>query len=97
MAQADVPAGPVHSLESLTEDEHLARIGFFRKVTHPIEGEMIDMANPNSFSSGLRRDHATAPLLGAHSVEILSSLGYGEDEIAEMVQSRAVVDRRPPC
>src|SRR5262252_7661148 len=30
--KADVPAGPMHSFESLTEDEHLREVGFFRKV-----------------------------------------------------------------
>jgi hypothetical protein len=58
----------MHTLESLTEDEHLGQIGFFRRVEHPIEGEMIDLANPNKFSAGLRDDYAAPPLLGAHSV-----------------------------
>jgi crotonobetainyl-CoA:carnitine CoA-transferase CaiB-like acyl-CoA transferase len=84
----------MHSLDSLTEDEHLARIGFFRKVAHPLEGEMIDLAHPNRFSAGLRKEHAPAPLLGAHSIEILSELGYAESEIEDMVGSNAVIDGR---
>jgi formyl-CoA transferase len=84
----------VHSFESLTEDEHLAQIGFFRKVEHPIEGEMIDMAQPNKFSSGLREDYAAAPLLGGDSVEILSELGYVDSEIDDMVRSNAIIDGR---
>ena len=92
--KADIPAGPVHSFESLTEDEHLAQLGFFRKVEHPIEGEMIDMAHPNKFSAGLREDYGAAPLLGGHSVEILSELGYAESEIDDMVRSSAIVDGR---
>jgi crotonobetainyl-CoA:carnitine CoA-transferase CaiB-like acyl-CoA transferase len=94
LQKADVPAGPVHSFESLTEDEHLAQIGFFRKVEHPIEGEMIDMAQPNKFSSGLREDYAAAPLLGGDSVEILSELGYVDSEIDDMVRSNAIIDGR---
>jgi crotonobetainyl-CoA:carnitine CoA-transferase CaiB-like acyl-CoA transferase len=92
--KADIPAGPVHSFESLTEDEHLAQLGFFRKVEHPIEGEMIDMAHPNKFSAGLREGYAAAPLLGGDSVAILSELGYAESEIDDMVQSSAVIDGR---
>jgi crotonobetainyl-CoA:carnitine CoA-transferase CaiB-like acyl-CoA transferase len=94
LRKADVPAGPMHSFESLTEDEHLEKIGFFRKVEHPVEGEMIDLAFPNTFSAGLRGDHAPAPLLGGDSVEILSELGYAEGEIDDMVRSHAVIDGR---
>jgi crotonobetainyl-CoA:carnitine CoA-transferase CaiB-like acyl-CoA transferase len=97
LEKADVPAGPVHSFESLTEDEHLAQIGFFRKVEHPIEGEMIDMVHPNKFSAGLREDYGAAPLLGGHSVEILSELGYAESEIDDMVRSSAIIDGRAAC
>src|SRR4029077_9513029 len=94
LKNADVPAGRVHDFESLTEDEHLHEIGFFRRVQQPVEGEMIDVANPNRFSAGLREDHSTAPLLGADSVAILSELGYGKTEIDEMIQSRSVIDGR---
>jgi crotonobetainyl-CoA:carnitine CoA-transferase CaiB-like acyl-CoA transferase len=96
LEKADVPAGRVHSFESLTQDEHLGEIGFFRKVEHPVEGEMIDLAHPNKFSAGLRGDYAAAPLLGGHSVEILSELGYSESEIDDMIQSKAINDGRGP-
>jgi len=92
--QHDIPAGPVHSFESLTDDEHLNEIGFFRKVVHPVEGMMIDMGNPNKFSAGLRQDYSGAPLLGGDSVDILSEIGYAESDIDEMVRSKAVIDGR---
>jgi crotonobetainyl-CoA:carnitine CoA-transferase CaiB-like acyl-CoA transferase len=91
---ADIPAGRVHSFESLTADEHLAEIGFFRQVEHPGEGGMIDMAHANKFSAGLREDYCPAPLLGGDSIDVLSELGYAKDEIDEMVRSKAVVDGR---
>jgi len=90
--KADVPAGLMHSFESLTEDEHLNEIGFFRKVDHPVEGEMIDMTNPNRFSAGLREDYSAAPLLGGDSVGVLSEVGYAKSEIDEMIRLKAVID-----
>src|SRR5215212_476667 len=70
----DVPAGQVHSFESLTEDQHLADVGFFRPRQHPFEGEIIDLGVPNRLSAGARDDYLPPPLAGQHSLEILAEL-----------------------
>jgi crotonobetainyl-CoA:carnitine CoA-transferase CaiB-like acyl-CoA transferase len=55
---------------------------------------MIDMANPNKFSAGLRQNYSGAPLLGGDTVDILSEIGYAESDIDEMVRSKTVIDGR---
>jgi len=35
LSLADIPAGRMHTLESLVADEHLADAEFFREVDHP--------------------------------------------------------------
>jgi crotonobetainyl-CoA:carnitine CoA-transferase CaiB-like acyl-CoA transferase len=92
--KADVPAGPVHDFESLLKDAHLKEIGFFRAVEHPLEGEMIELTNPNRFSGGLRSEQRPAPMLGDDSVAILSELGYADAEIDTMRAARVIVDAR---
>jgi crotonobetainyl-CoA:carnitine CoA-transferase CaiB-like acyl-CoA transferase len=94
LEKADVPAGRVHTLESILDDEHLDDVGFFRKVEHPVEGEMFDLSFPNKFSAGAREDFRPAPLLGGDSVEILRELGYRDAEIDALVQSQATIDGR---
>ena len=94
LEKADVPAGPVHSIETLTEDEHLADVGFFRRVEHPVEGTKIELGNPNKFSAGLREDQTVAPYLGGESVAILSELGYAELEIEDMLEAKVTIDGR---
>jgi len=84
----------MHSFESLTQDEHLNAIGFFRKVDHPVEGEMIDMAHPNRFSSGLREDCRPAPLVGADSRAIAGELGYSEAQIDALLEVKALIGGR---
>jgi crotonobetainyl-CoA:carnitine CoA-transferase CaiB-like acyl-CoA transferase len=94
LEQADVPAGPVHSIETLTEDEHLADVGFFRRVEHPVEGTKIELGNPNKFSAGLRQDQTVAPYLGGESVAILSEIGYADGEIEAMLKDKVTLDGR---
>ncbi len=92
--KADVPAGRVHSLESLTADEHLADVGFFRQVDHPVEDKVVDMKFPNRFSAGTRGDYLSPPLIGGDSVDILREIGYGGEEIDELVKTRVTIDGR---
>jgi crotonobetainyl-CoA:carnitine CoA-transferase CaiB-like acyl-CoA transferase len=98
LAKADIPAGAMHTLESLVEDEHLADAEFFREIDHPVEGRIVDMEFPNRFSAGGRTERLPAPLKGGDSVAILREIGYGDDAIDEMVKSKATVDgrRTPP-
>jgi crotonobetainyl-CoA:carnitine CoA-transferase CaiB-like acyl-CoA transferase len=94
LEQADVPAGRVHTIESLAADEHLADVGFFRKVDHPVEGEIVDLAFPNRFSSGGREDFRPAPRMGGDSVEILREIGYGNEDVDALVRSGVTIDGR---
>ena len=94
LEKSDVPAGIVHSIDTLPQDEHLADVGLFRKVEHPVEGTKYELNNPNKFSAGLRDEQTPAPYLGADSVAILSELGYPKAEIDEMVTSKITADGR---
>jgi crotonobetainyl-CoA:carnitine CoA-transferase CaiB-like acyl-CoA transferase len=94
LERADVPAGRVHTLESILDDEHLDDVGFFRKVEHPVEGEMLDLAFPNKFSAGAREDFRPAPLMGGDSVEILREIGYRDAEIDALVRAQVTIDGR---
>ena len=46
----DIPYAPMHSLESLYHDPHLAQTQFFREVEHPSEGAITEMAVPGKWS-----------------------------------------------
>jgi crotonobetainyl-CoA:carnitine CoA-transferase CaiB-like acyl-CoA transferase len=94
LATADIPAGRMHTLESLVADEHLADTGFFREVDHPVEGKIVDMQFANQFSAGGRDDYRSPPLLGGDSVAILREIGYGCDEIDGMVKLKVTIDGR---
>ncbi len=84
LARADIPAMPMHSLESLIEDPHLAAVRFFELADHPSEGKIRHMRNPTTWSASALAPVRPAPRLGEHSREVLREAGYADAEIDAM-------------
>ncbi len=95
LAGADIPAMPLHTLDSLMADPHLAKIGFFQWTDHPTEGRIRTMEVPTNWSATPPRVRRQAPNLGEHSVEVLREAGYSEEEIRALVAEGATHDGRP--
>ena len=87
LAKADVPAGPMHSLESLLDDEHLKAIGFFERHEHPSEGTVVSLRPPSRWSKTPLAIGRLPPQLGQHSAEVLQEAGYSPAEIAALVEA----------
>jgi len=74
---ADIPNGPVNSLEDLIASDYLRETGFFRRYRHPSEGPMMATAVPVAFSGTPGGLHRPPPRLGEHTAEILAGLEAG--------------------
>ncbi|MFV0472840.1 MAG: CaiB/BaiF CoA transferase family protein [Pikeienuella sp.] len=73
---ADIPATPLHSVETLVGDPHLAAVGFFREEDHPSEGALRAMAFPSEWSATQPESSRPAPRIGDLDEEVLRDLGY---------------------
>ena len=89
---ADVPAMPLHTLDSVLKDPHLTETGLFQAIDHPTEGKIINLRNPIRFSSYEPSLKWPAPLIGQHSVELLRSVGVSDRDIETMLESGATVN-----
>ncbi len=87
---ADLPAAPVHDLETIFEDAHLLATGFFGTEQHPSEGPLTRMAVPVTFSATPTGERRPAPRLGEHGEDILREAGYDAAEIAALIESGAM-------
>ena len=87
LEKADVPAGPLHTLESLLDDEHLKTVGFFERHEHPTEGTVVSLRPPSRWSKTPLAIGRLPPLLGQHSAEVLLEAGYSQAEVATLVEA----------
>ncbi len=76
----DIPCGPILSMKEIAEDEALRASGTVVEVDHPVRGKYLTVGNPIKMS-----DSPTvvtrSPLLGEHTDEVLSQLGYSAADI----------------
>jgi crotonobetainyl-CoA:carnitine CoA-transferase CaiB-like acyl-CoA transferase len=94
LTEADIPVMPLHSLESLLDDEHLNATGFFKTVEHPSEGPLRSMAVPSRWSESPPGEPRPAPRLGEHSAQVLRDAGYSEAEVDAMQADRVTFQAR---
>lgn len=87
--KTSVPTIIVNSLEDLIEDEHLKATGFWKTVDHPTEGKLRTPAFPIKFSESPADIRRHAPLLGEHTIEILTEAGLDRASIDAMIDSGA--------
>lgn len=94
LGEADVPAGPLHTLESLLEDPHLNAVGFFQRLEHPTEGTLVTLRPPSRWSRTPAEVRLPPPRLGEHSAELLAQSGYSEADIDALVAAGVTVAPR---
>ena len=90
----DIPVGPILSMKEIAEDEGLRATGTVVEVDHPERGPYLSVGCPIKLSDS-PVEVKRSPLLGEHTVEILSEfLGYEGDELDNIIASGAVGEAR---
>lgn len=90
LQQADVPAMPMHTFDTILEDPHLRATEFFRLVEHPTEGRIRSMAVPVRWSRTAAKPERLAPRLSEHSEEVLREAGFALEEIVALYEAGVV-------
>ncbi len=75
---ADVPAGPLSTLDEVAADPQVQHLDMIREVTHPTQGAMRVVGSGVKFAR-TPTQLAAAPALDEHRAVILSELGFPPD------------------
>lgn len=90
LTEAGVPCGPINNIEMITNDEQVKFREMIVEIEHPKAKTTHLPGAPIKMSRTKGEIKTPAPLLGEHSTEILKGLGYSEQDIDNLVKSKAV-------
>jgi crotonobetainyl-CoA:carnitine CoA-transferase CaiB-like acyl-CoA transferase len=91
LEKARVPAGPVHAIDEVLADPHVAACSLLPSIEYPGASRPVPVANtPVRLSGSPGGIRHRAPTLGEHTDEVLGEIGYTDEEIAALRQAGVV-------
>jgi crotonobetainyl-CoA:carnitine CoA-transferase CaiB-like acyl-CoA transferase len=90
--QADIPHAPLHDLDSLIDDPHLAAVGLLQSIEHPTEGTLRVAGPAATWSRTPPSIRHYPPRPGEHGAEILREAGFTDGEIAALIAGGAMIE-----
>lgn len=87
---AGVPCAPVNDLGEAAEDPHAKARHIIEWMDHPVLGRLPQIRFPALMSGTPTTMRTRPPLLGEHTDELLTQLGYDATGIAELREAGAV-------
>jgi formyl-CoA transferase len=85
-----VPCGPIYSIDQVFADPQVKHLELATPTTHPSRGATELVNSPLNLSDVPKGIRYAAPEGGAHTDEVLRSVGYSDDEIASMRQKGVI-------
>lgn len=86
----DILCAEVNTLDAAVNQPQIVHNGFLIDFEHPVHGRVRTSGNPLRMASTHSVATAPPPLLGQHSTEILTSLGFSETEIGSLIDTGVV-------
>ena len=86
----EISVVPMLEFDEVLEGPYARERGMVLELDHPLEGKVRQLASPFRLSDTPPTFRRFAPALGEHSVEVMKSIGYSENEI-DVLEKTGVV------
>src|SRR5438093_2251973 len=83
---AGVPCGPIYKINESFADPQVQHLAMAQEVHSPALGDLTILGHPVSHGEKRNPLRHAAPELGADNEEILTSIGYTKEQIADLAQ-----------
>ena len=91
LEKSRIPVGEVLKASETLNEEHILKKGSFVKMDYPSMDKEYSVVGPAvELSKNPGKIRTRSPELGEHNIEILSSLGYSQNEIEELKMDRII-------
>ncbi|MGQ4808175.1 Acetyl-CoA:oxalate CoA-transferase [Candidatus Entotheonellaceae bacterium PAL068K] len=84
--EAGVPCGPINSIDKTFADEQVQFLGMAQTVHSSGLGDITILGHPVSHNGQRNPLRGAAPELGQNNEEVLTSLGYSQEQVADLAQ-----------
>lgn len=85
----DIPCGPILSMKEIAEEPSLRATGTVVEVDHPTRGKYLSVGNPIKLSDS-PTEVTRSPLLGEHTEEVLTQLGFSAETLASLRADKVI-------
>jgi len=89
----DVPCAPILSRPEILDNEQIKANELIHQYTHPGLGDIRQPRPGARFSKSEIRKEAIAPMLGEHSIEVLTEAGLSAAETRQLIKAGVVIVR----
>ena len=90
MSAAGIPAGPINTVGEIMDDPHIHAREMVVELTHPEYGPLRVLGIPFKLSDTPGVVENAPPRFGEHNREVLSGLGYSEEEIGKLAEAGVI-------
>jgi crotonobetainyl-CoA:carnitine CoA-transferase CaiB-like acyl-CoA transferase len=85
-----VPTAPVLTIDKVVNDPHINARNMMVEVDHPVAGKVVLPGNPIKLSASCDNIERPSPILGQHTDEVLTELGYTAEKLAELRAAKII-------